>query len=225
MCDPQIVNKFVDSAKLIKYFLIFLTFGSEMDSAKLHSLVLSLREGEKSAFAEIYNDFFGLIYHLSLHYLQDTSVSEEIVQDTFMKLWEIRETLNDQFNIRNFLYTITKNNCLNYLRNQKIALKHQENIKYLEMQFNYEALEKLGNYVEFEELRAKIDYAIAALPDELRETFLLSRFDEFQYKDIAQRQAISVKTVEARMTKALKILRHELKDYLTLMYLITNMFS
>ena len=67
-----------------------------------------------------------------------------MVQDTFMKLWEIRETLNDQFNIRNFLYTITKNNCLNYLRNQKTALKHQESIKYLEMQFNYEALEKTG---------------------------------------------------------------------------------
>ena len=225
MFDTQIVNKFVNSAKLIKYFLIFLTFESQMESAKLHSLVLLLRKGEKSAFAAIYDDFFGLIYHLSLHYLQDTNVSEEIVQDTFMKLWEIRETLNDQFNIRNFLYTITKNNCLNYLRNQKIALRHQENIKYLEMHFNFEAMEKLGSYIEFEELQSKIDYTIAALPDELRETFLLSRFDEMHYREIAEKQSISIKTVEARMTKVLKILRHELKEYLTLIYLITNLFS
>jgi RNA polymerase sigma-70 factor, ECF subfamily len=205
--------------------LIFIIFEPEMYPTKLPALLLSLRKGEKLAYEEIYNDYFGMMYHLSLQYLHDEKVSEEIVQDTFMKLWEIRETLNDQFNIRNFLYTITKNNCLNWLRNQKIALKHQENIKYLEMQFNYEALEKLGNYIEFEELCVKIDSAIAALPDDLRETFLLSRFEELQYKEIAEKQLISVKTVEARITKALRILRHELKDYLSLIYLITNLFS
>ena len=192
---------------------------------KLQSLILSLQKGEKPAFEAVYTDFFGVIYHLALQYLHDGKVAEEIVQDSFMKLWEIRDTLNDQFNIRNFLYTITKNNCLNYLRNQKTALKHQENLKYLEMQFNYEALEKLGSYVEFEELRLKIDLAIASLPDELRESFLLSRFDELQYKEIADKLSVSVKTVEARMTKSLKILRHELKDYLTVLCLITNLFS
>jgi RNA polymerase sigma-70 factor (ECF subfamily) len=187
-----------------------------MDSAKLNGLMLSLRKGEKSAFEEVYKDFFSVIYHLSLQYIHDERVSEEIVQDTFIKLWEIRETLNDQFKIRNFLYTITKNNCLNYLRNQKIALKHQENIKYLEMQFNYVALEKLGTYVEFEELRDKIDTAIAALPDDLRKTFLLSRIEELQYKEIAEKLSVSIKTVEARMTKALRILRDDLKDYLSI---------
>ena len=196
-----------------------------MEVAKLNALILSLKKSEKSAFEEIYYDFFGVMYHLSLQYLHEERISEEIVQDTFLKLWEIRETLNEEFNMRNFLYTITKNNCLNYLRNQKIALKHQENIKYLEMQFNYEALERLGSFIEFEELRTKIEKAVAALPDDLRETFLLSRFEEIPYKEIARKQSISIKTVEAHMTKALKILRHELKDYLTIIYLITNLFT
>ncbi len=196
-----------------------------MDPDKLHQLIKSLQKGEKFAFEAVYTDFFGVIYHLSLQYLHDEKIADEIVQDSFMKLWEIRETLNDRFNIRNFLYTITKNSCLNYLRNQKIALKHQENLKYMEMQFNYEALEKMGSYIEFEELRLKIDQAIASLPEDLRETFLLSRFDELQYKEIAEKLSISIKTVEARMTRSLKILRHELKDYLTVIYLITNLFS
>ena len=196
-----------------------------MDPIKLPALLQSLRIGEKIAYEEIYNDFFGVLYHLSLHYIHDEQVSEEIVQDTFMKLWEIRETLNDQFNIRSFLYTITKNNCLNYLRNEKIALKHQENLKYLEMQFNYEALDKMGDYLEFEELRLKIKQAITALPDDIRDTFLLSRFDELSYKDIAEKQLISVKTVESRMTKALRLLRYDLKEYLSIIILISNAFS
>ena len=196
-----------------------------MDPDKLHQLIKSLQKGEKFAFEAVYTDFFGVIYHLSLQYLHDEKIADEIVQDSFIKIWEIRETLNDRFNIRNFLYTITKNNCLNYLRNQKTALKHQENLKYLEMQFNYEALEKMGSYMEFEELRLKIDQTIGSLPDELRETFLLSRFDELQYKEIAEKLSVIIKTVEARMTRSLKILRHELKDYLTVIYLITNLFS
>jgi RNA polymerase sigma-70 factor (ECF subfamily) len=137
-------------------------------------------------------------------------------------LWEIRETLNEQFKIHNFLYTITKNSCLNWLRNEKIVLHHQKNIRYLEMQYNYMALEKLGDWVEFEELSQKVQHAIAMLPEDLRETFLLSRLEELHYKEIAEKQSISIKTVEARISKTLKILRLELKDYLPFIFLLFN---
>lgn len=187
--------------------------------------ITSLRKGEKKAYEVVYHEFFGVLYHLCLNYLHDEKVSEELVQDTFMKLWEIRETLNDQINLRNFLYTITKNNCLNHLRNQKISLKHQENMKYLEMQFNYEALEKLGNYLQFEELGKKIEEAISKLPAEVIETFKLSRFEELSYREIADRQGISIKTVEARISKALRILRIDLKDYLPMVYVISKIIS
>jgi len=184
-----------------------------------------LKKGDKKAFEEIYNEFFGVHYHLCLQYIHNEKAAEEIVQDTFLKLWEIRNTLNDQINIRNFLYTITKNNCLNYLRNQKISMKHIENMKYMEMQFNYEALEKLGNYIQFEELRSKIEEAIAQLPEELVETFQLSRFEELSYKEIAEKQNISIKTVEARISKALRILRVELKDFLPMICLISSILN
>lgn len=187
--------------------------------------IAALRKGEKKAFEEIYIDYFGVLFHLCIHYLDHEKVAEEIVQDTFMKLWEIRETLNEQVNIRSYLYTITKNNCLNYLRNQKISMKHIEKMKYMEMQFNYEALEKLGNYVQFEELRSKIEEAIAQLPAELVETFQLSRFEELSYKKIAEKQNISIKTVEARISKALRILRIELKDFLPIICLISNILK
>lgn len=185
----------------------------------------ALQKGEKKAYEAVYNEFFGVLYHLCLQYLHNENVAEEIVQDTFMKLWEIRETINDQINIHNFLYTITKNNCLNYLRNQKISMKHLENMKYMEMQFNYEALDKLGNFIQFEELRNKIEEAIIKLPAEVIETFKLSRFEELSYKEIAARQYISIKTVEARISKTLRFLRIELKEYLPLLYLISRIIS
>lgn len=187
--------------------------------------ITALRKGEKKAFESVYNEFFGVLYHLCLQYLHDEKTAEEIVQDTFLKLWEIRENINEQTNIRNFLYTITKNNCLNTLRNQKISLMYQKNMKYLEMQFNYEAMEKLGNYVQFEELRNTIEGAILKLPEDVADTFRLSRFEELSYREIAEKQQVSVKTVEARISKALRILRIELKDYLPLLYLITRIFS
>lgn len=187
--------------------------------------ISGLIKGEKKAYESIYSEYFGVLYHLCLHYLHNENVAEEIVQDTFMKLWEIKSSLNEQVNIKNFLYTITKNNCLNYLRNRKTTIKHLEKIKYLEIQFNYEALEKLGDYIQFEELRSKIENSINSLPNEVRETFKLSRFEELTYKEIAEKQNISSKTVEARISKALRILRVELKDYLPVIYIVSNLFN
>ena len=196
-----------------------------MNSPNQHLDIAAIRNGDKNAYEGIYTDFFGVLHHLCNQYLHDEKVAEELVQDTFMKLWEIRGTLNENVNIRNFLYTITKNNCLNYLRNKKVTLKHQDNLKYMEMQFNYEALEKLGNYLQFEELRSKIEDAIGKLPVDVIDTFKLSRFEELSYKEIAVKQNISLKTVESRISKSLRILRVELKDYLPLIYLITKLLS
>ncbi len=187
--------------------------------------IKAIKKGEKNAFEKIYKDFFGVLFRLCHQYLRDEKAAEEIVQDTFMKLWEIRTTLNDQVNIQSFLYTITKNNCLNYIRNQKVSMKHQENLKYMEMQFNYDALEKLGNYLQFEELRNKIEDTITKLPAEVIETFKLSRFEELSYKEIAEKQNISIKTVESRISKALRILRVELREYLPILFIITRFFS
>ena len=190
-----------------------------MDPARYIALILSLKKGEKSAYKEIYDDFFGVMYRLSFQYLHDELIAEEIVQDTFLRLWEIRNTLNEQFNIRNYLYTLTKNSCLNCLRNQRIALRHQKNIQYLEVQYNEMALEKLGSYIEYDELIQRIDRTISLLPEELKSTFLLSRDEGLPYKKIAVIQSVSVKTIEARISKVLKILRLELKDYLTILWL------
>ncbi len=186
----------------------------------------ALKAGSRSEYGKIYRELSGLLFSLAKQYLGDASEAEEIVQDAFLKLWEARAQLNDASNVRNFLYTVVKNNCLNSLRNKQNAARLLKNYHYTEMQYHYEALSKTGeSFMQFQELKEKIDTAITALPDDLRIVFEMNRFQEMRYKDIALQLEISEKTVEARMSKALKLLRTNLKDYLPLLSLFTSIFS
>ena len=186
--------------------------------------IVRLKTGDRSEYEKIYHEFFDVLYSLSKQYLMNTDDAEEIVQDAFLKLWEIRSGLNDQSNIKNFLYTLVKNNCLNQLRNKQNAARLIKNYHYHELQYNYEALTKTSeNYIQFQELKEKIDLAISELPDDLQVVFEMNRFQDMRYKDIALKLDLSEKAVEARMSKALKILRTELKDYLPVIYLVSKL--
>lgn len=185
-----------------------------------------LKKGDQVEFGKVYFEFFDVLYALSLQYTSDQFVAESIVQDAFTRLWEYHENLLPQSNIRNFLYTVTRNLSLNYLRDQKVIWKHLNQLKSYEYDYAIESLNGIGNsYAEFEELRIRVDQAIEQLPEELKNVFKMNRFESMKYREIAEKLQISEKTVEARMTKALKILRAELKDYLPLFYMITNFFS
>lgn len=185
-----------------------------------------IRTGDRKAFEQVYFEFYDVLFHLSLQYLQEEALSEEIVQDAFMKLWEVRENLKDDSNIKNYLYTITKNNCLSQLRKVQVIQHNVKDIHYLEMQFNYEALTSLpDDYLQFDELKDKIEQAIDALPDDLKAVFIMNRFEDLKYREIADQLHLSVKTIEARMSKALVILRKELKEYLPVITLIASIFD
>ena len=185
-----------------------------------------IRSGDKSAFEQVYMTYYDLLYHLSLQYLGETSIAEEVVQDAFLKLWEVRNDLKPDSNIKNYLYTITKNNCLSQLRKTHLHKTPVSDARFLEMQFNYEALVSIpDNVIEFEELKAKIEASIDSLPDDLREVFIMNRFEDLKYKEIADKLNLSPKTIEARMSKALNRLRTELKDYLPLITLISSIID
>ncbi|MDD4191427.1 MAG: RNA polymerase sigma-70 factor [Mangrovibacterium sp.] len=188
-----------------------------------HVDIRLLREGDKAAFEAVYHEFFGILYALGSQYLLRAEDAEEMVQEAFLKLWEVRSRLDENSNIKNFLYTITKNNCLNFIRNEQIASSHLSRY-YDELQYHYEALYLLeDDYAGLEELKLKIDEAIDALPLKWKNIFRMSREEELRYKDISKRLGISEKTVEATITKALKKLREELKEYLIFIGILINM--
>ena len=94
------------------------------------------------------------------------------------------------------------------------------------MHHQYESLSRISdNYMELNELKEKIDIAVRQLPEHCRIVFEMSRFDELKNREIAGKLGISQKTVEAHLTKALKILRVDLKDYLPVIAVITQILN
>lgn len=185
-----------------------------------------LQPYNKEAFRKIFNNYYQPLCHLSRYYLDDEDEAKNVVQEAFIKFWEVRNELNPSSNLQNFLFTMVKNNCLNILKRRQILLKHHEKIRDREIQYQYESLNRINDdYLELNELKAKIDSAIANLPEPYRIVFEMSRFEEMKYREIAEKLGVTTKAVEARMTKALKILREELKDYLPVIIVITTLLD
>lgn len=177
----------------------------------------------KNSFKKLFNSYYQPLCHLGRHYLGDEDEAKTVVQEAFVKLWEVRHELESGSNIQNYLFTLVKNNCLNILKRRQILLKHHEKIRKKELRYQYESLNRISDdYLEFKELKEKIDAAVNNLPEHLRVVFELSRFKDMKNREIALELEISQKTVEARITKALKILREELKDYLPLIMILPN---
>ena len=177
----------------------------------------------KKAFNDIFNNYYQPLCHLSTYYLENKDEAKGVVQEAFIKLWEIRKELAPNSNIKNFLFTLVKNNCLNILKRRQILLKHHDKIRETELHFQHESLTRITeDYLEIKEMQEKIDAAIKNLPEHCRKVFEMSRFNEMKNREIAEKLGISQKAVEAQMTKALKILRNELKDYLPLILITTN---
>ena len=177
-----------------KCFFLYL----DADSQPMFDQILQLSNDDKNSFKSIFNEYYQPLCHLSQHYLNDKDEAKEVVQDAFFKLWEIRHDLNADSNLRNFLFTLVKNNCLNIIKRRQILLKHHEKIRWIEMHYQYESLTRLGDdYLEFDELKEKIDQAINNLPEHCRKVFEMSRFEELKNREIAEQLGVTQKTVEA----------------------------
>lgn len=175
-----------------------------------------LRKGSEAAFDEIFNYYFPKLMNFAIGYVKDTEVAREIVQDTFLKLWEMRKNLAPETRLAPLLYTITRNDALNYLKQLIHKQKYIENRKQMyENQLNYIALkDESSERLIYNELYEEINKAIADLPEKCRQVFQLSRDEGLKYHEIAEKMKISVKTVETHISDALKRLREALNAFL-----------
>lgn len=140
-----------------------------------------------------------------MNYVTDQDQAEELVQEVFANVWSKSGNLKIQSSPRAYLFTSTRNACLNFLKHKRVEHTYLEQTTFHQEQ---------GDPVEYEELVNRLERAMEKIPEKCREIFELNRFEGKRYKEIAEELGLSLKTVENQMGKALKILRKELGDYL-----------
>lgn len=177
----------------------------------------NLKKGDSKAFESVFKFWYEPLVNFADEYISDLESARNIVQTIFMKLWEKHVLVDPESNLKAYLYMATRNACMSHIRHLKVESsyfrKTAQNIENL--QLNYEALEELRiDQIDFSTLEKLIQDTIDSLPDRCREVFLLSRVHDMKNREIAEKLNISVKAVEANMTRALTKLRENTSDYL-----------
>lgn len=169
-----------------------------------------------SEFEALFKSHYSELCAYANKYLNDLAAAEETVQSLFVKLWENRENVKIEKSPRSYLYTATRNACFNQIRHIKIREEYKIHNE-LEMEKERYTVDDEYQAVELnEKIRASID----RLPEGRRNIFILSRFEGLKYREIAEKLKISVKTVENQMGSAIKHLKNDLAEYLTVLIII-----
>lgn len=195
-----------------------------------NELVHKIHDGDHSAIQWLYKKYYiGLCVYAN-RFTKNKSSSEEIVQQTFFKLWEKREKLDIKESIQAYLFTTVRNSCLNYIKHEQIVNRYSEAISQrLRENEEFIAISQENGLSIFiaQELEQKISSAINNLPEHCCEIFKLSRFLGLKHSEIAELKGVTLNTVQKQISIALTKLKIDLAEYLPLIYivLVYNMLS
>lgn len=190
-------------------------------SVKNESLLNDLKNKNLEAYKDLFFDLHGRLVLFAFKYTGDMQSAKDIVQDSFLKLWEVSENINTS--PKAYLFQSVKNNSLNYLRH----LKKGESIK-SEIASKIRDAEKVSYSYRYDpyfsllesEIQMKIRNSVDKLPKSCFEVFKLSRYEHLQNREIADKLNVSIKTVEKHISKALFILRKELSEYMQVILML-----
>ena len=165
-------------------------------------LLSKIRDDDELAFKYLFETYFTPLCRFIHTYISDKAIAEELVLDIFVYIWENRKTLHIHLSFKAYLFQAARNKALNVLRTEKRNISLDE--------IDIDIIETAITTLEEEELYGLIQEAVLALPQKCKEIFQFSRDENLSNQEIAKKLDISVKTVEAQITKALK----RIKDFL-----------
>lgn len=168
-------------------------------------LISALRQGDQYAFAKIYDIYINALKSFVNSYTKSYEQTNDILQDTFIKLWNSREDLDLNKSVKSLLFKTSYNIYIDKYR------KRQREINMLDG-WKYKCLIEMSKNDEDEGIHKLklVEEAIEKLPPKCKEVFLLSKYEELKYKEIANQLNVSIKTVEVQMGKAFRIIRDEI---------------
>lgn len=173
-------------------------------------------------FKKIYKQNFNKVRFYAKYYLNNEHEAENVAQEVFIVLWNNRKKFTSESEILPYLTVICRNLCINILRKRiNISKFNQYNERNNQDSMALNALyDYSATSVYIKEINTLMEKALNKMPDKIRNTFRQCKVEGLKYEEIAIAENISIKTVEYRMSYALKVLRKYFKDYLTVIILI-----
>ena len=168
-------------------------------------IIQDIREGKEDPFRELFNTYYEGLCQYAFTILRDMDEAEDIVQAMFIKIWEKRQSLTITHTIKSYLNKAIYHQCINQFEHRAVREKYQE-LSLIENS-GIQLPEVFPN-----ELEDRIVTAINSLPKQCRTIFMMSRYQEMKYSEIAKALELSVNTIENQISKALRILRMQLDD-------------
>jgi RNA polymerase sigma-70 factor (ECF subfamily) len=176
-------------------------------------IIKGIRNSEIEAFEELFDVYYDSLCIVAQRFVRSKQVAEEIVDDLFLHLWEIRKKLEVRDNLDSYLYRATYNRCISWIRKNSKE-------RFLSGDLAFSSEDKILNIPDTstsplsclmnKELRNKIDDAINQLPEKCRQIFILSREFDLTYQEVAQQLNLSKNTIKTQLKIALKKVRDKL---------------
>lgn len=188
-----------------------------MAKARDHIRLHQLMAGDEHAFSDLYNQYWESLFKYVIRILPDPDEVADVLQETFVSFWELRDNLGKVKSIKAYLFVMARNFAFKRFREN---LKKEEVVDRL-LDFYGTAFENAEEAFGAKELNNLLDAEIDKLPERMREVFLLSRKEHLSYKEIAERLQISDLTVKKQINNALKNLRLKIdEDYIPYLILL-----
>lgn len=170
------------------------------------------------AFNQFFSDYRQRFVSFAYCYVHDDSVAEDIVIESMVYYWENKSRLPEETNIPAYVLTTVKHKCIDHLRHQQIQQDSSEELYQL---YSWELSTRIATLEDFEpsnvfttEIREIVERTLDSLPEQTRRIFIMSRYENKSHKEISEIIGITAKGVEFHISKATKVLRLTLKDYL-----------
>lgn len=179
-------------------------------------LLDQIKSGNQNAFKLLFSVYFPRLNDYAKKVVKDDGISQDIVQEVFVKVWEKRAEI-ENINFEAFLFCMVRNRCIDYIKRIKAENGRLQEIHILAKCEELYRIDFLGNepYFLFEkELKTKYERTIENLPDRCREVFLLSRINGMKNKEIAEKLNINLKNVERHLKRASQSFREDFSEEL-----------
>ena len=167
-----------------------------------------LREDNDIAFGILYRRYWSSMIRIASRKLNSRQKAEDMIQDIFVNIYNRRHTIELNTSFSGYIMQALNFSIANDMRSRQVKQKYQQSVF-----FGTHGKNDFASHFDYSFLRKRINYSLESLPGKCRKAFILSREEKLPYKSISQTLNISVSTVEKHIGKALKVMRHNLREF------------